>query len=818
MATTAVEKQIDDEISKFYLESLESLQIRDMDDKCDEFIHFYCDIREKIEKYTKYRALKKLGPILIYLFLKTRGILLVLPEFLDLYQMKYGEFTTDLKIMLRYYPEYKARDKKFIIKEYIATVLKSFYLDENLNLNALTLFDHFYPLIQYTKEEVIAALICVLTMISFDLYEVNMKKICDRAGIRQSSLKKYFLEIIFPYLGIPNKNTPRTSFELIRDKIRKEIPLGEIKKIKEEDKIKKHLKVSYPSKLVSTIIELRRERMSIQSIAQEVDVSVSKARIILQKHFLGYQDFSPINKLRELTPITPELISQIINLRRQYTSIKDISKKVGLSKVKTEEILYKKFLGYQQFDPSNVKITPKMINSIIRLKNEKYSSQDIADVLGFSVFIVNKILKEHKKEKEPIQRKLTIPVIFAVVEMWSVGFSILKITKLMELPRAQIIDILERKLGDYQNYKIRFRITQKEIDTACQLRQKGFSYLEIARKLNRHLKLTKKIIKKNLKDYTKYEYITPKNRLRINELARTKQVKAKFQTQNKAITPQIANIYMSYEPVVQLFNSFLEDIKKKESKKTPLNRLPYLLLNNEDQIKRNISKLCEFLSKMNIFRTEKTILSLVLVLSFPQIPQVRITTLIGVSGPTIRNNLAIKNIKKNFGLVIKEQIDIDLIFEHLERINNAIQNNKLPQVKIRLLEGLTIYSSEVNANINKIVRILKEKKLYKEELLILATAIFISCPFVNRIVASEIIYYSLNVKVNYIKISKLLKEISIRKMYIYNRFLLFKHLGRLLEEQRTDTLCVECGNFIYVQLYQDNKKVFICKHCLERER
>ena len=41
MATTTVEKLMDDAIIKFYLESLESLQIRDMDDKCDEFTHFY---------------------------------------------------------------------------------------------------------------------------------------------------------------------------------------------------------------------------------------------------------------------------------------------------------------------------------------------------------------------------------------------------------------------------------------------------------------------------------------------------------------------------------------------------------------------------------------------------------------------------------------------------------------------------------------------------------------------------------------------------------------------------------------------------------
>jgi hypothetical protein len=98
----------------------------------------------------------------------------------------------------------------------------------------------------------------------------------------------------------------------------------------------------------------------------------------------------------------------------------------------------------------------------------------------------------------------------------------------------------------------------------------------------------------------------------------------------------------------------LEEIKDKKLKKAPLNKLSYLMLINEEQVKKNISKLCDFLYKMNKFRVEKTILGLVLVISFPQITKTDISTLVGVSPGTIRSNLKIKNIKKNFGLVIKE--------------------------------------------------------------------------------------------------------------------------------------------------------------------
>ena len=203
--------------------------MRGMGDKFDEFTQFFRDIRDKTENYAQYRAINKLGPILFFIFLKTRGILLVLPEFLDSFQLKYAEFTKDLKKVLRFYPEFKSRDKRFIIKEYIANILKSVGLDEDITSNALTLFEHFYPLIQYTKEEVITAVICVLTTISFELYEITMNLICEKAGIRQSSLKKYFKKKIFPYLGIPDNIALRYSFDVIKDEIRKKFLLLESK-------------------------------------------------------------------------------------------------------------------------------------------------------------------------------------------------------------------------------------------------------------------------------------------------------------------------------------------------------------------------------------------------------------------------------------------------------------------------------------------------------------------------------------------------------------------------------------------------------------
>jgi len=150
-------------------------------------------------------------------------------------------------------------------------------------------------------------------------------------------------------------------------------------------------------------------------------------------------------------------------------------------------------------------------------------------------------------------------------------------------------------------------------------------------------------------------------------------------------------------------------------------------------------------------------------------------------------------------------------------IINAIQKNKIPKVESRVLKGVIIKVHQIKTITHKIVRIIREKQLYKKEPLILAMAIYLSCPFIDRFDTSAIIFSSLKIKVSHNQIEKFQKEISLQKMVVNYNFLRFKHLGGLLEERRTDTLCVECGNFIYEQLYQ-NKKIFVCKYCLESER
>ncbi len=222
-----------DPIHEVYVKSLKALSMPVMaitssrDDMIDEFTSFYLSIQEKISIHSKYKKVEVSGPIVLYMFLKTKGTLIVLPEFLDAFQLSYNVFTTDLKIMItRYYPEYTKRDKTSIMKGYVISILNSFYLsNEELYSNAFILQDHFHLFLHHAKEEVIAAVVCVLAMISCELPGISMSDICGKVGITQSSLNRFFLERIFPYMGIPDTITLKHAFPFIKREIQEKIPL-----------------------------------------------------------------------------------------------------------------------------------------------------------------------------------------------------------------------------------------------------------------------------------------------------------------------------------------------------------------------------------------------------------------------------------------------------------------------------------------------------------------------------------------------------------------------------------------------------------------
>jgi len=227
-------------IREFYIKSLKLFNISTMDTSFDEFISFYDSIRKKISKHSKYRAFEITGSIILYMFLKTKGILVSLPKYLEMSQMGYYEFTTKLNMIIkRYYPEYIQRDKIAIVKKYIVSIFNNVYNSpgEILLSNAFLLLEFFYRNLQQSKEEVAAAVICVLTMISCDLPGITMHNICKEAGIRDSTLHRQFMEKIFPYLKIPDTLMLKKAFSHIKCKVQEKVSLANMGVIQVEENL-----------------------------------------------------------------------------------------------------------------------------------------------------------------------------------------------------------------------------------------------------------------------------------------------------------------------------------------------------------------------------------------------------------------------------------------------------------------------------------------------------------------------------------------------------------------------------------------------------
>ena len=535
MEAISIERQVGGDVNKFYLDTLRWLQVDEkMDGKCEDFNRFYCGVRDMVNPNTHFNTLDKLGPSLLYVFLKTRGILIVLPDFLGLYQLKYHKFTTNLNKVLKLCPDFNKRDKKSISKKFMETILKSFSVNQSIIAQAGTLFEYFYPLIQYTKEEIVAAAVCALTTISFDLREMSMRLICDRAGICQSALNVTITNKIFPYLGIPSNFRLKASFELIKGKIRKKVSLEEIK-------------------------------------------------------------------------------------------------------VRTIE---------------NIKVTKKIVNRTKRAK------------------------RAHSKP------------------------------------------------------------------------------------------------------------------------------------------------YNSPRLIGRFYSNLLKKIRADKNKKIPLSKLSYLLLRHEARVKKNISKVCRYLSKANVSRTNETILGLVIKLSFLQTPRSYVTNLVGVSQNTIKNNVAIIERMRDDGgghlnLVIKEQINLESIFEYFAIIVSLINEGELALIgRPKALESILNKVPQVRTTIHNITKILTGRGLYRDEVLILATAMFISCPSLNKKTIKQIITLSVNRKVKTEQIEVLQKVIGTQETLAKDQLSITEQLGDMVEERETDVLCAKCGKFVFLQIYPNNKKIFACKHCL----
>jgi hypothetical protein len=125
-----------------------------------------------------------------------------LKKFIEALNIPRKQFLTGLKYIERNFPEHFIRDNKTIVLRRLNDLEQYFNFDITFHEEALLLFKRFWPFIKNTKEEIIASVICILTMVKLNITTHKYKEISDRAGVLMSSVLYQIKHNLMEKLGI----------------------------------------------------------------------------------------------------------------------------------------------------------------------------------------------------------------------------------------------------------------------------------------------------------------------------------------------------------------------------------------------------------------------------------------------------------------------------------------------------------------------------------------------------------------------------------------------------------------------------------------
>jgi len=179
--------------------------------------------RFKIE--TLYKNLKKLSPVVIFMFLKIKGYNITMKNLIHQMRLDEKEVRLLFRRSIELYPEYLKKDKKSIIQNQIRSIIDKFKFPEEFGVTSEAILDKFWTLLSSTTESVVAGTVCILTMIVMDIKNHSMAEICNSLGFTQSAVNYQIKHKIFEKLHIPGFKTITRSKELIKELIMKNIDI-----------------------------------------------------------------------------------------------------------------------------------------------------------------------------------------------------------------------------------------------------------------------------------------------------------------------------------------------------------------------------------------------------------------------------------------------------------------------------------------------------------------------------------------------------------------------------------------------------------------
>ena len=177
--------------------------------------------RANLGKGTKYRSAEMLVPCVIYAFYKENNKPISEKDLLEVSKISKKDFNAFKFSIIRIWPDYQERNRKQYIIERILEVSEHFKLGMPFYYQSRRILNRFYDSIKNTKDDVIVGLVTSITLLCSQTKEVSVCAICDRLGIKMSTIHRQVERRVIQRFNVPGFKTLVKSAELLKKVMQK---------------------------------------------------------------------------------------------------------------------------------------------------------------------------------------------------------------------------------------------------------------------------------------------------------------------------------------------------------------------------------------------------------------------------------------------------------------------------------------------------------------------------------------------------------------------------------------------------------------------
>ncbi|MHA1242179.1 MAG: TFIIB-type zinc ribbon-containing protein, partial [Promethearchaeota archaeon] len=181
----------------------------------------FTENRAQLGKGTKYRSAEMLVPCVIYAYYKENNKPVCEKDLLEVSKISKKDFNAFKYSIIRIWPEYQERDRKQYITERILEVSEHFKLGMPFYYQSRRILNRFYDSIKNTKDDVIVGLVTSITLLCSQKKEVSVCAICDRLGIKMSTIHRQVERRVIQRFKVPGFKTLVKSAVLLKKVMQK---------------------------------------------------------------------------------------------------------------------------------------------------------------------------------------------------------------------------------------------------------------------------------------------------------------------------------------------------------------------------------------------------------------------------------------------------------------------------------------------------------------------------------------------------------------------------------------------------------------------